>query len=256
MSRSPGEAPAGRFLTARWIHLAMLNYEIDPAALAPLVPAGTELDLWHGRCFASVVGFQFLETRVLGVAVPFHRDFEEVNLRFYVRRTVGDETRRGVVFVKEIVPRRALAWVANAVYQEKYVALPMAHEDRMAASPRTLAYRWRHAGRWSQLRVSAEGEPFLPAETAEETFIAEHYWGYTARRDGSTLEYRVEHPRWRVWRATGAELDADVAALYGPAFAPFLRGRPASAFVADGSDVIVRRGRRLAGATKVEGETR
>lgn len=253
---APIDSRASRFLTARWIHLAMLNYEVDPAVLVPLVPVGTELDLWHGKCFASVVGFQFLDTRVLGVAVPFHRDFEEVNLRFYVRRTVGGETRRGVVFVKEIVPRRALAWVANAVYQEKYVALPMTHEDRMDSSPRTLAYRWRHAGRWSQLRVTAEGEPFLPAETAEETFIAEHYWGYTARRDGSTLEYRVDHPRWKVWRTTDAELDADVAALYGEAFAPFLRGRPTSAFVADGSEVIVRRGRRLAGATKWMGGAR
>ena len=250
MSPSRDERPAGRFLTARWIHLAMLNFEIDPAVLAAWVPAGTELDPWEGRYLASIVGFQFLDTRLLGIPVPFHRDFEEVNLRFYVRRTVGGEVRRGVVFVKEIVPRRALAWVANAVYQEKYVALPMAHEGRLDAAPRTLAYRWRHAGRWSRLAVTVEGEPYLPDETAEETFVAEHYWGYTARRDGSTLEYRVEHPRWRVWRCSESELDADVAALYGPAFAPFLAARPVSAFVADGSEVIVRRGRRLVAGSR------
>lgn len=250
------ETPAGRFLTARWIHLAMLNYEVDPAVLAPLVPAGTELDPWNGRYFASLVGFQFLDTRLLGVPVPFHRDFEEVNLRFYVRRTVGGEVRRGVVFVREIVPRRALAWVANAVYQEKYVALPMAHDDRLADAPRTLAYRWRHAGRWARLAVTVEGEPYLPDEAAEETFVTEHYWGYTARRDGSTLEYQVEHPRWRVWRCSAAELDADVAALYGPAFAPFLGGRPVSAFVADGSEVIVRRGRPIAAAANKRGGAR
>ena len=238
-------APAPRFLTARWKHLAMANYEVDPAVLRPLVPAGTELDLWDGACLASVVGFQFLDTRLLGVPVPFHRDFEEVNLRFYVRREVDGEVRRGVVFVKEIVPRRALAWVANAVYNERYVALPMAHEDRMAEAPGTLQYRWQHEGRWDHLAVTVTGEPYLADEASEEAFITEHYWGYTAQRDGSTLEYQVEHPRWNVWRAREAELACDVAALYGPAFAPFLSGRPRSCFVADGSAVVVRRGRKL-----------
>lgn len=237
--------PAGRFLTARWVHLAMANYEVDPALLAPLVPRGTALDLWSGRCLVSVVGFQFLDTRVLGVGVPFHRDFEEVNLRFYVRRSVAGDVRRGVVFVKEIVPRRALAWVANAVYNERYVALPMAHEDRTAEPSRRLAYRWRHRGRWNELAMTLAGDAALPDPSSEEAFVTEHYWGYTAQRDGGTLEYQVEHPRWRVWRAVDAALDGDVASLYGAGFAPFLSARPSSCFVADGSAVVVRRGTRL-----------
>jgi len=236
---------AGRFLTARWVHLAMASYQVDPAVLAPLVPAGTELDLWSGQCLVSMVGFQFLDTRVLGVPVPFHRDFEEVNLRFYVRREVEGETRRGVVFVKEIVPRRALAWVANALYGEKYVTLPMSHEDRSTESRRTLRYGWQHEGRDSMLRVTVDGEPALPGEGSEAAFVTEHYWGYTARRDGSTLEYRVEHPRWKVWRAVEHALVCDVAALYGPGFAPFIAGKPSSCFVADGSEIVVRRGTRV-----------
>lgn len=223
----------------------MANYEVDPAVLAPLVPDGTELDLWDGACLVSVVGFRFLDTRLLGIPVPFHRSFEEVNLRFYVTRRVGAEVRRGVVFVKEIVPRRALAWVANAVYNEKYVALPMAHEDRMAETPGRLSYRWRQGGRWSHFSVTVEGAPVLADEASEEAFITEHYWGYTSQRDGSTLEYQVEHPRWKVWRACEQELVCDVAALYGAAFVPFLSGPPRSCFVADGSEVIVRRGRTL-----------
>ena len=127
-----------RLLTARWVDLAMVNYEVDPELLRALIPAGTELDLWFGQCLVSVVGFQFLDTRVLGLALPFHRDFEEVNLRFYVRRTVGDEVRRGVVFVKEIVPRRAIALIANAVYNEKYIALPMSR--RHDGDRRRLSY--------------------------------------------------------------------------------------------------------------------
>ena len=74
------------FLTARWEHLAMLNFEIDPQRLAPLVPTGTELDFHEGRTFVSIVGFVFRDTRVRGWAIPRHRDFEELNLRFYVRR--------------------------------------------------------------------------------------------------------------------------------------------------------------------------
>lgn len=236
-------APAGRFLTARWSQLAMANYEVDPAVVEARVPRGTALDLSHGKCFVSVVGFMFLDTRVLGIPVPFHRNFEEVNLRFYVKRQVGGQTRRGVVFVKEIVPRRALAWVANAVYNETYVALPMSHEDLTGDDRRSLAYGWRHAGQWSRLSVTLEGEAYLPDVDSHEAFITEHYWGYTAQRDGSTLEYQVEHPRWRVWNVTACELSCDVAMLYGAEFAAFITGKPTSCFVAEGSPIIVHRGR-------------
>ncbi len=237
--RPPAAAP---FLTARWIHLAMLNYEIDPSILEPLVPRGTELDAWSGRCFASMVGFRFLGTRLRGVTVPFHRDFEEVNLRFYVRRCVAGETRRGVVFVKEIVPRRAIAWVANLLYGEKYVALPMGHDDALDRGGRGLTYAWTFRGRRCRLGLAVEGDPYPPAEDSEEAFVTEHYWGYTRRRDGSTLEYRVEHPRWSVWKAVDPVLACDVPGLYGPRFEPFLSREPASCFVATGSEVVVRRG--------------
>jgi uncharacterized protein YqjF (DUF2071 family) len=211
--------------------------------LRALVPRGADLDLWSGKCFASVVGFRFEETRVLGLAVPFHCNFEEVNLRFYVRRIVGRELRRGVVFVKEIVPRQAIAWVANAIYNEHYVALPMSHDDATADGRRTLSYSWRHRGAWCRVAVTLDGEPYVPADNSEEAFITEHYWGYAAQRDGSTSEYQVEHPRWSVWQGTAPQLAGDVSSLYGPAFAPFLTGQPSSCFVADGSAVVVRRGR-------------
>jgi len=237
---------ARKFLTARWVHLAMLNYAVEPAILADMVPPGTELDAFGGRCFVSMVGFQFLDTRVLGVPVPFHRHFDEVNLRFYVRHTAGDGVRRGVVFVKEIVPRAAIAWVARRLYNERYVALPMSHQDEIgrAAEPR-VAYEWRFRGRPNRLAVRVGGAPYLPGEDSEESFITEHYWGYVRQRSGGTLEYQVEHPRWRVWRATEAELDCDAAGLYGEAFAPFLSAPPSSAFLAEGSAVTVRRGRKL-----------
>lgn len=234
-------AGPGAFLTARWQRLAMINYEIDPAALRPRAPRGTEVDDWNGRCVVSIVGFQFLDTRVLGVAVPFHRNFVEVNLRFYVRRIVDGDVRRGVVFVKELVPRRAIAWVANALYNENYMAVSMSSED----TGDLVTYGWRYRGRPQRMSVALAGEPYLPSADSEEQFITEHYWGYATQRDGSTVEYQVEHPPWRVWRGYRPELDCDVAALYGAEFAPCLLATPSSCFLAEGSGVVVRRGARL-----------
>lgn len=238
--------PAPPFLTAEWRWLVMLNYEMDPALLRPLVPAGTELDAWGGVTYASVVGFLFRRTRVLGVPIPFHRTFEELNLRFYVRRKGPEGWRRGVVFVKEVVPRFAIAAVARWIYNENYVALPMRH--RVALSAETggsLEYGWRTGGRWSTVRAEVRGPARPLAEGSEEEFITEHYWGYARQRDGGCVEYQVEHPRWNVWRAESAALDADVAGLYGPAFAAPLSAAPRSALVADGSAVVVRQGRRV-----------
>lgn len=234
------------FLTARWVHLAMLNYEVDPTILAQLVPHGTALDRFEGTTFVSMVGFQFLDTRLLGVPVPFHRHFDEVNLRFYVRRDATDGPRRGVVFIKEIVPRAAIAWIARWIYNENYVALPMAHDDEVGHTqePR-VAYEWHHAGRAHHLAVRVGGSPYVPDDESEEAFITEHYWGYVRQRIGATMEYQVEHPRWQVWRASEAELDCDVTSMYGAEFAPYLAGSPSSAFLAEGSEVIVRRGRVL-----------
>jgi uncharacterized protein YqjF (DUF2071 family) len=237
---------AGRFLTARWIHLAMLNYEVEPAVLASRVPAGTELDRWNGRTFVSIVGFHFLDTRVLGLPIPGHRNFDEVNLRFYVRRAAPEGMRRGVVFVREIVPRRVTAFVANRVYRERYVALPMRSKECVSESEGgAVSYAWRFGGHWNRLSLAVAGEPRFPDDDSEEAFITEHYWGYAGRPGRATTEYRVEHPRWRVWRATDASLDCDVAGFYGPEFAAPLAAPPSSAFLADGSEVAVRLGRRI-----------
>ena len=112
------------FLTANWRYLAILNYTVDPRLLAPFVPLGTEIDFENGETFLSVVGFLFLDTRLLGLPIPLYRDFEEVNLRFYVRRKSADTWRRGVVFIRELVPRRAIALIARACYGENYLAGP------------------------------------------------------------------------------------------------------------------------------------
>jgi uncharacterized protein len=222
----------------------MLNYPVAPEILAPLVPAGTELDVWNGKTFLSVVGFLFLDTRLLGVAIPGHRDFEEVNLRFYVRRRGPEGWRRGVVFVKEIVPRWAIAATARLSHGEKYSAMPMRHSitGDSTRGGMFVMYGWRWRGRWNGLG-GVVGGPSREAEPgSEEELITEHYWGYSSLRGGGTVEYRVEHPRWRVWKLERPVLDCDVDTLYGPRFQEPLSGEPSSAFLADGSEVTVYRG--------------
>jgi uncharacterized protein YqjF (DUF2071 family) len=226
------------FLTAHWRYLAMLNFAVDPKVLQPLAPAETELDFHNGQTFISVVGFLFLDTRVIGVPIPFHRDFEEVNLRFYVRRKSGEEWRRGVVFVRELVPRRAIALIARTFYDEPYLALPMRHVLEHNDGRLFAEYQWRRGRRWETLAMTASGDPQSAAPGSHEEFITEHYWGYTARRDGCS-EYRVEHPRWRLWTAETTKFDADVATLYGPQFVEALEAPRVSGFIAEGSHIQV-----------------
>jgi uncharacterized protein len=223
------------FLTAYWNSLAFLNYEIAPSVLAEYVPVGTNLDSWRGRTLVSVVGFRFTKTKMRGLFVPFHSDFSELNLRFYVRNTVDGDVRRGVVFIKEVVPHPAIAFVARAAYNERYVCLPM----RFAVDSKGATYEWRLGRTWNAISVRADGE-FKPAEPeSEEEFVTEHFWGYVRKRDGSTAEYKVEHPSWKIARAVSSSLHCDVAKMYGASFTEALSREPISAFFADGSEVSV-----------------
>ena len=226
------------FLTANWRYLAVLNFVVDPKIVAPLVPPGTEIDFENGETFLSVVGFLFLDTRLLGLPIPLHRDFEEVNLRFYVRKKSADTWRRGVVFVRELVPRRAIAVVARTFYGENYVALPMKHQIDHVDLQLSVEYSWRRGRKWESLKMSASGEPQAILAGSHTDFITEHYWGYTCVRAGCS-EYRVEHPRWKIWNAETFELSADIAPLYGEQFADSLTAPPCSAFIADGSPIAV-----------------
>ena len=240
------------FLTADWRRLLMLSYTIEPQVLAKHVPRGTELDVWQGHTFVSLVAFRFLNTKVKGLPVPFHRHFDEINLRFYVRYRGPDGWRRGVVFVREVVPRWAIAAVARWLYNENYVACPTRstwiepnQESEGHDSRGRVEYGWRHAGSWLNLSARFDGQPSEIETGSQEEFITEHFWGYSSQRDGGTVEYQVEHPKWRVWPASDARVEGDVISFYGEEFASALAGPPSSAFIADGSPVIVRGGQRI-----------
>ena len=224
----------------------MLNYEVDPHLLDKYVPCGTVLDSFLGKTYVSLVGFRFCRTKLFGsLAVPFYADFDEVNLRFFVRRKEGDEIRRGVVFIAEIVPKQAVATVARLIYGENYVCLPMKHRIRTDGSKKTVEYQWQVKNQWCHLTAQAMGAPELPREGSLEQFITEHYWGYSTQRGGSSIEYHVSHVPWQVWVSTTAELEGDATGLYGVELGQILQDPASSAFVADGSPVIVFRGSKL-----------
>lgn len=235
------------FLTAEWRWLVMFNFAIEPQLLRKFTPAGTEIDHWNGTTFVSLVAFKFLNTKVRGLSIPFHRHFEEINLRFYVRGRGPEGWRRGVVFVREVVPRQAIAKVARWLYNENYHACPTRSTivEPSDAQPGSVEYGWNHGKHWLTIGTRFAGEPVLPAPDSHEEFITEHYWGYSSQWDGRTVEYQVEHPQWRVWSATETKLDGDLHGFYGPEFAEAMTAPPHSVFVADGSPVNVRRGTRL-----------
>lgn len=239
--RAPTPNAARLFLTAEWRHLVMLNWRVEPKLLTAHVPSGTTLDTSQGAPYISLVGFLFLGTRVLGVRIPFHRDFEEVNLRFYVRRETGAESRRGVCFLRELVPRTAIALTARLGYNEPYRAVPMRHRLEPAGShtPALVEYAWRERSVWNRIVASPTGAPMPCAPGSHEEFITEHHWGYTRQRDGGTLEYQVTHPPWRVRKVPRPTVHGDLAATYGKTFAGVLAQEPESAMLADGSPVAV-----------------
>jgi len=236
------------FLTAEWRKLIMANYIVPPELLTPHLPYGTELDIWQGHCYVSLVGFMFLKTKVLGVPFPLHRNFEEVNLRFYVRHFDGVEWKRGVVFISEIVPKPAIVWVANSIYGESYATCRMRHQWQMEEHRFAVSYDWKKysGGPWNRISVKTKPQPgSLPAGSAAE-FITEHYWGYAKRGPQRTFEYAVEHPRWDVYEVLEHEIVCDTARFYGPEFAEILAAPPASIFMAEGSSVLVRQKKVLA----------
>jgi len=228
------------FLTAEWRKLIIINYLIEPDKLLPYLPYKTELDYWNGKCYVSLVGFRFINTKLKGFYVPFHRDFEEINLRFYVRYKEGNDWKRGVSFIKEIVPKAALTFIANSVFSEKYETHPTKHHWELNKDSIKVTYEWKHQGAWDSIEVNASssGLDILPG--SEEEFITEHYWGYTPISDRLSSEYQVEHPKWQTYPIITHEISVRFGELYGAEFGMLKDAAPQSIMLAEGSLISVR----------------
>lgn len=228
------------FLTAEWRKLAFANYPVPASLLQPYLPAGTELDTWQGQPYVSLIGFLFQDVRLLGIRIPFHVNFEEVNLRFYVRRKVGEEWRRGVVFLQEIVPKPAITFVANTLYGEAYTTRPMWHRWSENSHKREAAYQWWLKDRWQTFSIAADKEAQDIAAGSDVEFITEHYWGYSRKSGRKTTEYQVAHPRWQYYPVHSHTVDVDFGLNYGPAFAFLNEQKPTSVFLAEGSKISIK----------------
>jgi len=235
---------ATTFLQAEWRKLAMANYAVDSKILQKYLPHKTEIDLWNNTCYVSLVGFMFLNTKVKGFKIPFHINFEEVNLRFYVRYNENGKWKRGVVFIKEIVPRAALTFIANTVYKEHYETLPMNHQWEEIGNSLHVEYSWTKE-RLNSLKVVADKAPVNILDGSEEEFITEHFWGYTKINDQKTSEYGVEHPRWQVYPILDFSVNVDFGLMYGSEFEFIKNEKPRSVFLAEGSDIVVKGGTKL-----------
>jgi uncharacterized protein YqjF (DUF2071 family) len=228
------------FLRAEWRKLVLVNYEVKPEVLAQYLPVGTELDYWQNKCYVSVVGFMFLNTKVKGISVPGHVNFEEVNLRFYVKRIEANgEVKRGVVFIKEIVPKPMITFVANKLFKEHYETLAMAHSWEENEETRIVKYSWYKDNGENSILVEAskESEELLPNSKA--FFITEHYWGYSKGKGLTSNEYQVKHPSWKIYSVKKALISVDFGLTYGSEFEFLNDKQPASIMLAEGSEISV-----------------
>ncbi|KPM48484.1 YqjF family protein [Jiulongibacter sediminis] len=233
------------FLKAEWRKLAIANYQVEPEMLAKYLPFGTELDFWEGKCFVSLVGFVFVNTKLLGVKIPFHVHFEEVNLRFYVKRWDGVSWKRGVVFVKEIVPKPALTFVANAIYKENYETSKMKHMWSRDKENLSVCYEWQKDSKWNKFCVSGSTDLVNIASGSETEFITEHYWGYAKASEGQTVEYEVTHPRWNVYEVNDYNIAVDFGLVYGAEWSFLSNSEPVSVMLAEGSEITVEKNKKI-----------
>lgn len=233
------------FLKAEWKNLALFNYEVDREILEKYLPEGTEIDIWNNKCYVSLVGFMFKNTKVLVIKIPFHVDFEEVNLRFYVKRFENGEWKRGVVFIKEIVPKKAITFIANTLYQEHYETQKMRHEIIESNNTNTFIYQWKNGKEWNTIELETKNVLTQIETNSEAEFITEHYFGYTKIDQETTFEYEVTHPRWEQYEVLNHRIDIDFEKNYGSDFGFLQTQKPTSVFLAKGSKITVKNKRKL-----------
>ncbi len=236
------------FLSADWQYLAMFNFEVDPQVLQPHLPPFTELDFFQNKALVSVVGFLFNNTRVMGIKWPGFVNFEEVNLRYYVKHYDGKVWKRGVGFISEIVPRALVAKLANFSYNEHYSTAQMNHKLSFDSDHIEIVYNWKKRNQLSNsMYLRAQNQLHDINAGTEEEFIFEHYFGYNKLNATTTIEYSVKHPRWKVYGVKDFRLSCAVANLFGVEFEPFIQNKnPLSVFLAQGSEVVVHKSQRIA----------
>ena len=230
---------ADTFLSAHWENLIMANYEVSPDLLKPYLPQGVELDFHENKTFVSLVGFMFKKTSLFNIPIPFLGTFEEINLRFYVKRVEGDRIKRGVVFINETVPYKSVAWVANKLYKEHYIAIPTKNEIEINSDSKKIRYQWKINKKWNHIAVNSTKEGKSMLDGSVEEFIFEHYYGYTKINNKLSQEYKVNHPSWQVNTLHNYSIHCDFKSMYGNNFSFLSNHQPHSVVLAEGSPVTI-----------------
>lgn len=225
-------------LTCEWRKLAFINYIVPPEILKNHLPPHTELDFYNGNCYVSLVGFQFKNVKIAGVQVPFHSDFEEINLRFYVKRFDGNQWRHGVVFLKEIVDRPALSMIANVMLNENYRTLPTGQEIKEEPGILSVRYFWQDQENKQHLQVHSESTPSAMHEHSESNFLLHRLWGYGKQDEKTTFEYNIHHPQWLTYPVKEFSISVDFLQL-GAKFSILNGATPQSVLLAEGSKVKI-----------------
>jgi uncharacterized protein len=227
------------FLKANWENIIMTNYEIDPELLLPFLPKGVELDLFNGKCYISLVGFMFKNTKLFNIPIPYFGTFEEINLRFYVIRKEKKLIKRGVVFINETIPYPIVAWMANKLYKEHYTVVPTKHEITNDNAIQKVKFEWLLNKKWNSIYVEAEMNSEIMKSESLEKFIYEHYYGYTKIDEQNTEEYQLQHPSWQTHEVKNYIIDCDFEGMYGKEFSVLNDTKPEAIFIAEGSSVSV-----------------
>jgi uncharacterized protein len=227
------------FLKAKWENIIMANYAVAPEILKPYLPKGTELDLYNGKAYVSLVGFMFKQTKLFNIPIPWLGTFEEINLRFYVIRKEMNEIKRGVVFVNETIPYKAVAWMANKLYKEHYTAIPTRHLWKIEKGSKIITYEWKVNNEWNSIEVKALIKSDAMKGGSFEAFIFEHYYGYTKINGNATEEYKIQHPSWKINKILNAKINCNFTKMYGGAFEHLSHTEPESVFIAEGSAIEV-----------------
>ncbi len=227
------------FLKAKWENIIMANYAVPQEVLKPYLPKGVELDLYKEEAYVSLVGFMFKGTRLFNIPIPYFGNFEEINLRFYVKRKEGDIEKRGVVFINETIPYKLVAWVANKLYKEHYTTIPTKHVINENENEKQIEYYWAKNKKWNSIKLLASAVAYKMENDSFEFFIYEHFLGYTKVDKYTTIEYELMHPSWEINKVESYSIDCNFAQMYGSDFEVLNHQKPTAVFMAVGSHVEV-----------------
>jgi uncharacterized protein YqjF (DUF2071 family) len=187
-----------------WHHLLFLHWEVPPAELQALLPAGLDLDTFEGKAYVGLVPFTLTGVRpILTPPLPWISSFHEINVRTYVHRNGRDP---GVWFFSLDASSAIAVAAARAAYKLPYFH---AHIDFDAGPAiRFDSKRDGTAPVHAHIRYApAETPAARAAVNSLEFFLVERYLLYAVDEHHDLYRARVHHQPYPLQRAELHSLD-------------------------------------------------